>query len=293
MDPKWLLIKTDGFCLESLERPDACAFLFYPGAMTEPGHYRLFLNFLFKAGFSACALHLSGHGKNRGRVRTFGHMIDEGLAAQEWILKNASASLVIGGHSQGAICALAHAGASSKPAAAFAFSGCLPQLGSAIEATRFRRLARRRNEILSCLKWIAKALPGLPVPLPLYLSGRGVTAGQRRPVVTGRAKSRITYPARFLYSLFSSRVSEKILCPLWLIGARGDGIFSEKMIRETYEAVSAPQKNIEFLPDGGHLAILNPWLARHAACVCACAALSLSLPLNAEALPKRSAPNEH
>lgn len=249
--------------------------------MIEPGHYALFINRLYLSGFSVYALHLDGHGRNRHKMApSLSAMVDQGLLAQEWILKQRAASLVLGGHSQGAICALMHGGLSNAPSALFAISGCLPQLPSAIHITRFGALAKWRKEILTILKYASGILPGLPIPMPLYLSGHKILANHHPPILTGKGASRISYPLRFLYSLFSSHIPERILCPLWLIGSRGDGLFTENINMETFKALSAPSKKLLYLPEGGHLAILNPWLARYCASICACAALSLKLPLN-------------
>ncbi len=280
MKRKFIDISKNGPVLEFLEHPDSCAFLFYPGTMIEPGHYILFLNYLYQAGFSVYALHLAGHGQNKRKVGTFEHMLEQGLTAQEWILKNKTASLVVGGHSQGGICSLGHGALTDKPAAIFGLGACLPQLPSSINATRFGRIKSQKKKIINILKGISKIFPDLPIPLPLYLSGHKILANCRQPLITGKGKSRISYPARFLDSLFTCEIPQQMKCPLWLIGARGDGLFNETLISETFESISAPQKTLEYLPAGGHLAILNPWLAKYAAFLCACTALSLKQELN-------------
>lgn len=280
---QFIKIGPDGPILECLEHALSTAFLFYPGTMIEPGHYVLFLDSLYCAGFSVYALHLAGHGKNiKSEVRCFQHMLEQGLLAQKWILRNKSEALVVGGHSQGAICVLQHGALSDAPAAIFPICACLPQQSLAIELTRFAAFADKREQILAVLKFLAKIFPHLPVPLPLYLSGRKILVNCRRPILTGKGISRISYPLKFLYSLFSSKIPEKMLSPLWLIGSRGDALFNSRIINETYKCLSAPEKSLIFLPEGGHLAILNPWLARYCANLCACAALSLNLSLNTE-----------
>lgn len=280
---KYIKLDHDGPILECLEHPESAAFLFYPGTMIEPGHYALFINFLYLAGFSVYAMHLNGHGKNiRTKVRSLQHMLEQGLKAQEWILLNKCRTLVVGGHSQGGICALWQGACSDRPAALFPICACLPQMPSAIAVTRFVRFQDRQDKILTILKRAAGIFPRLPVPLPLYLSGHKILANCRHPIITGKGVTRISYPLEFLYSLFSCNIPEQILCPLWLIGSRGDALFTEKIINETYNRLRAPEKKLIYLPEGGHLSILNPWLARYCANICACAAFSINLSLNTE-----------
>lgn len=273
-------ISPSGPLIECFPHSGATAFLFYPGTMIEPGHYALFINALYQSGFSVYALHLAGHGKNTKKVRDFPYMLQEGLKAQDWLLKNASSAVVVGGHSQGGICALAQGTLSDRLSAVFAFGSCLPQQPSAIEATRFAKFSAYREKILHFITFLSRLLPSLPVPLPVYLSGRKVLAGVRRPILTGEGRTRISYPIKFLASLFSYKLGQKLLCPLWLFSARGDAIFTENITRETFARISAPKKFLVSIPDGGHLAILNPWLAKYMASICACATLSLDLPLN-------------
>lgn len=277
---KFIRAGSAGPILESLIHPGATAFLFYPGTMIEPGHYALFLNHLYLAGFSVYGLHLAGHGRNSAaKVRTFEDMLDEGLKAQDWIYHNYGPAIVVGGHSQGGICALAHGALSDSPAAIFAFGACLPQLDESIQATRFANFARHRKKILNILKFLATFCPWLPIPLPVYLSGHKILANSKRPLVTGKGKTGYFYPVKFLYSFFSYNIPEKILCPTWIITARGDGVFTRAITEKSFATISAPKKTLLYLPAGGHLAILNPWLSRYAAALCACATMSLGHPL--------------
>lgn len=277
----FIKLNAKGPILECREKDAASAFLFYPGTMIEPGHYSLFLDALYYAGFSVYALHLAGHGKNsKTKIQTFEYMLEEGLTAQDWIVSNKSRTVFVGGHSQGGICTLAHGARTATPAALFPICACLPQLKASISITRFGKFAKKREQILGFLQKGARYLPNLPIPLPLYLSGSRILASYKTPILTGKGKTRISYPIKFLYSLFSSRISEKMLSPLWLMGAKDDRLFTEQIIEELYHTLSAPRKSLVWLPTGGHLAILNPWLARYAAALCACICLSLGQPLN-------------
>lgn len=266
--------------LEMWPRPGAATVLFYPGTMIEPAHYQLFLFALYLCGFNVCALHLDGHGENvRNNPRTFDWLLNQGLDAEKWLITHGYGQIFVCGHSQGGIFTLAHAARSHTAAGAFAIDALFPQLPDAIDVTRFGGLAAYRNQILHITRFLAKLIPWLPVPLPIYLSGLRIIAGERKPLVTGKGRSRISYPMRFLNSLFETELPYKVNCPFWLASAENDALFTPKIIRETFAHIQAPAKKLLWLPDGGHLAILNPRLAIFTARHCACAALSLNLEL--------------
>lgn len=257
----------------------ATPLLFYPGTMIEPGHYRLFLNELSWAGFSVCALHLPGHGANRQKITSFADFTNLGLIAEKWLQNKLNLPVTVCGHSQGGILALAHASQSRETAACFPISAAFPELDNSISITRFGKLAPWRTQILEAIRKCAKISPWLPVPLPFYLSARRILAGRKKPAFTGRGKSRICYPLHFLYSLFSAQIASPVNVPLWLYSAKDDALFSPDLIRETFEKANAPQGEIVWLPEGGHMLVFNPSLANFIAKSCASHAAGLGLPL--------------
>lgn len=251
--------------LELHIRSSAPIILFYPGSMLEPAHYSVLLRYLYAAGFSICALHLSGHGlayKSRGF--TFGSLAHEGLAASKWLRTHLGEPIVIAGHSQGAILSLAHA-ALWPEAACFPIAGTWPHLEEAASLTIFSRWAKHRDKFLNHMAKIARYLPNLPVPLPLYLSIGKIRAGLRKPLLGGKGHFRISYPISYLYSLFSARISEYSASPVCLISATDDALFSRAIMRKTFERLKAPIKDLLWLPGGGHTAVMNPELAALAA----------------------------
>lgn len=274
-------LPNDGPILECLFRPGATTLLFYPGSVIGPAQYEFFLNICHQTGFSVCALHLRGHGlKIRQKPVGITEMVDEGLAAQGWLLSHGHNDIVVAGHSQGGICALLHGTRSAVPAALFPVGALLPQLPQAIEATRFAPLRRKRSQILAVFNFLARKFPSMPVALPFYLSGHRLLANRLPPVLVGHGNSRISYPARFLASLFNLVLDKPLLSPLYLFSAKDDKIFTQKLVEETFSLLRAPAKKLIWLPAGGHLAIFNPWLARYYACLCACATAALGKPLH-------------
>ena len=147
--------------IELWPRPGAACLVFYPGTMFCPVQYRTFLRCLWKNGLAVAALHLTGHGINPHRCRfSFDDLLRDGLDAEQWLLDNGMGPLLLAGHSQGGILAMAHASRSGRMRACFAFSGIFPQSRRAIELTRFAPWAAQRERLLAGLKVFAPVCPG-------------------------------------------------------------------------------------------------------------------------------------
>lgn len=263
-----------GAIIELWPKPSATTLLFYPGSLLGPAQYSCILRRFFQAGFSIAALHLSGHGLNiKKSPISPASLLQEGLEAEAWLLNNSYYEIAVSGHSQGAILALAHAAASGNLVAAFPISAAFPQLPLAIRLTRFSPFQNKRKEILGFINWLGAVLPWLPIPLPFYLSLKKIVKGRKKPVAIGNGPSRISYPLQFLAALFSTNISTCCRCPVWLISAKNDALFTPEIISESFAAIQAPIKHLVWLEDGGHMAPMNPkiadFIARTAACECA------------------------
>lgn len=274
--------------LEIWNNGKAGAILFYPGTMLAPGHYSVLVTALLEAGLTVAGLHLSGHGECR-RIRdfTFADLLAEGLAAETWLRRNGFAPVAVCGHSQGGILALAHAGMSVSLRAAFSISAVFPEMASAICLTRFSPLVAWRRQILSLIENIAKFVPRLPVPLPVYLKISQIIAAKRTPAFLGGAKGRCCYPLKFLTSLFNAHVGRRVNCPYWLFNARDDALFTASLIHEVFAMIDAESKTLVWLSGGGHMAPLNPGLAQFIARNIAAACAGLGMPLNLSPMPRR------
>lgn len=269
--------------IELRTRPNAGVMLFYPGTMLSPNQYRPLLDELYAAGFSTAALHLTGHGLNSHFTGfTFNDLHDDGLAAEAWLHEQGLGPVAVCGHSQGGILTLAHAGASQKITAAFPLCGVLPQQPEAISLTHFRPLAAKREQFLHGLRCLARLMPRLPLMLPMYLSPRRITAGART-LVLNKSHTRLSYPLGFLASLFTTELSPKLNCPVYLFNAINDALFTMELARATFDLLKAPRKTFITLPDGGHLAAMNPRLCRFIARTAACACAGAGLPLHIDA----------
>lgn len=248
--------------LEIRERPDAPMLLFYPGSLLEPGHYQRLLSALYARGFAVCGIHLAGHGLGYAQKKfTFQKLLAEGLAAEAWLEKRYARPIIVSGHSQGAILALAHAANSEAAKAVFAISGAYPQIPEAIRLTLFGPFEPHREKIAGFVANMARRFPSLPILLPMYLSLLKICAGKRDPLEMGKGKLRLSYPLGYLDSLFQANVPEPAKCPVWLISAQNDALFTREIIEKTFARIKASRKQLVWLADGGHTAPFNPELA--------------------------------
>lgn len=266
--------------IELWPRPGAACLIFYPGTMFCPRQYRPFLHALWKNGLAVAGLHLTGHGCNpHHSLFSFSDLLQDGLDAEQWLRHQGLGPLLVSGHSQGGILAMAHASRSDGVRACMAFSGIFPQSPRAIELTRFTAWATRRDRLLAGIGLCSRWLPRLPLPAFSYLSPKKILAGCLR-LSLDRRQARASYPLAYLYSLFSTSLSSRLLCPFHLFNALDDGLFTRPLIEETFAAVEAPEKHCIWLPRGGHLAICSPVVAARAAAKVALLASGHGLPLS-------------
>ncbi|MCI7568119.1 MAG: alpha/beta hydrolase [Desulfovibrio sp.] len=253
--------------------------LFYPGTMTGPRQYEIFLAALRRQGLSTAALHFTGHGDMPHHTGfSFNTLLQNALDAEACLWARGARRLAVCGHSQGAILTLAHAALSSRLAVALPIAGCYPQQEDAILLTRFARWRTQRPRIQELIHAAARRFPRLPVPLWAYLPLSRILAGGRgmRHCAT---RQRWTYPLAFLDSLFAAQVPEQARCPVHMLAAVNDALFTQDIIRNACARLQAPRKSLFWLPGGGHLAVLVPRMAltaaRYAAACCAGAGLRL------------------
>lgn len=277
---KKLVTLQSGAILEIWPKPGAATILFYPGTMLAPGHYSLFLSSLYQKGLGVAGLHFNGHGKAiKSPIGTFEDMLFQGGEAIDWLLARGLGPVGVCGHSQGGILALAQG---QDPDIALCFSICavFPEMEEAIYLTRFAPLRKYRGQLLRMIKVMARVFPGLPIPLPVYLSLHKLVAGKLKPVYMGKDKGRISYPMRFLASLFDAVIEPRLRCPYILFAAKNDRLFDMNIIQATFDRVEAPEKRLIWLPDGGHMAPLNPtlcsFISGHISAIC----VSAGMPVN-------------
>ena len=258
-------------------RPGSACVLFLPGTMLSPLHYGTFLQALSLQGFSVAALHATGHGISQYSHPSHCHQLLEDVhTAVQYLGLQGCRQLILCGHSQGGILALAAVAGAYWPdrlamsslhdvAACVAITAVYPQSDEAVTLTRLAPFAAYRQPILSCLSRWAQRFPALPVPLPCYLSPRRILAGCTNWKLLPARERRFSYPLSFLYSLFSLHVGKSATVPVFLLGAPDDALFTPALLQKTLMCLQAPQKTLHWLPAGGHLCLMQADGASYAA----------------------------
>lgn len=258
--------------------PAATTVVFYPGTMSSALFYENFLTQLAQQGFNVVGLHPLSHGKSP-RLKncfTFADILQNGKDAVAWARSHSSGPIVLAGHSQGGILALAHAAEAPNIATAFLLCTLLPQHPRAIEVTLFKPFARWHKHLLRALCSLSAYVPRLPIMVPMYLSLFRIFHGGSGAVRPKNAL-RAAYPLCFLASLFSTALAQAtheggIHCPIELITARDDALFTPDLMQCMLKAIVAPEKKHILLSGGGHMAPLVPKyatrIARHMAQSC-------------------------
>ncbi len=258
--------------------PAATTVLFYPGTMSSPLMYSVLLQELYLAGFNVVGLHPLGHrfSSKAKKAFTFEDIMQNGKDAENFIRQNFSGPLVVCGHSQGGILALAHSINNLHVAACFSINTLLPHRPEAALVTRFAFAMRHRQKYLSMLRFFARILPTFPVPLWLYLQPKRIFAHLYK-VSCPEANCLNSYPLAFISSLFhlnlhSAEEEGNIHCPFYLFAAQDDTLFPLSMMQELFAHIQA-EKTCIVLNGGGHLCALSTLysqnIARHMAAACA------------------------
>jgi len=226
--------------------------VFFPGTMTHPLFYGDFLGRLSSAGFNVIGVHPVGHGKSPRvrRIYGFEDMIRNGKDAVTYAISRFNDNVVLMGSSQGGILAIALAGQDSRVRAAFPHNILMPELPESIGVTRFPRWSGHLRSLLTLsMRAGSKIAPGLQVPLTLYLDLDRITQDKKviEQVYTDPL-GLTSYPLYFLSSLFNadlSRVSDgSIRCPVVVIAADGDPLFSFDYTKKVFGLIKAPHKEL-------------------------------------------------
>lgn len=268
--------------------PEASTVLFYPGTMASPLMYTILLEELWNQGLNVVGLHPLSHGASPRvkKVFTFEDMLDNGLDAARWAREHFSGPLVVSGHSQGGILALAHATRDAESKACLPLCTLLPQLPGAASLTIFHRLESHKDKLLAVMRFLAALLPRLPLPLTAYLDLGKAMAGHRQ-VLAPRRHLRWTYPLAYISSLFNCDLSAAtregvITCPVVLFTARDDALFTLPFMRETLHHIAAPHKKLQVIEGGGHMFAVSRVYAPQVAARMAEQCAAFGLPLRSE-----------
>ncbi len=265
--------------------PKATTLLFYPGTMASPYMYPTLMQAFHNMGLNVVGIHLMGHGlseKNKSAF-TVDDLLQNGRHAENFARQTFKGPLVVAGHSQGGILTLAHCIDNTSIAAAFPMGTLLPHTKNAGSVTRFSSILQHKELLLKFVNAAATIAPSLPTPFLAYLELKRILANAYKAYAP-RKHCRSTYPLRFIHSLFSLNLEKAtqqghIHCPIFLLTAKDDALFSLSLMQETLELIAAPYKKLICIHGGGHLFAVSKLYAQHAAAHVAGQCASLGLPL--------------
>jgi len=266
-------------------KKDAPSLVFYPGTMASPLLYSELLHRLREYGFNVLGIHHISHGNSprTKKIFTFQDLLQNGKDAVSYALERFTGRVVLAGHSQGGILCLAQAGQDDRLSVAFPFCFLLPDRPEAIEVTRLRCVAPRRERVLQLLTRAAVYMPCFPVAIPMYLDLKRVFAGNYGFSPKNNLRDiRLSYPLAYVASLFSINLdyltqTGNIKCPVLGMVAENDALFTPQLMRDTLHHIQAPHKELIIMPGGGHMAPISPQGASEYAAVLheRCTALGL------------------
>jgi alpha-beta hydrolase superfamily lysophospholipase len=241
--------------------PGAPTVVFLPGTMTHPLFYEEFLNGLNRRGLSVVGVHYQGHGRSpRGGSRLgWANLVANATDAVDWAATQLDGPVVLLGSSQGGVLAMAVAARSRRLALVAAHNLLDPSLPESLTVSRLPGwLMVAYRPLLAILRLAARIAPGLPVPFWAYLDLDRVCGlpETRRRFLTDPLGRR-TYPLGFLAELCTADLSGladgSIRCPVLVIAATGDPLFSLPYTRRVFDRIVAPSKELLVFEVDRHL----------------------------------------
>ena len=241
--------------------PGAPTVVFLPGTMTHPLFYREFLDGLNRRGLSVVGVHYQGHGKSPrlGSRLRWANLVANATDAVDWAADQLDGPVVLLGSSQGGILAMAVAARSRQLALVAAQNVLDPSVPESLTITRLPGwLVGTYRPLLATFRLVARIAPGLPVPFWAYLDlGRVCGQPDTRTRFLTDPLSLSCYPLGFLAELSTADVSGmrngSIACPVLVVAATGDPLFSFAYTRRVFDRIVAPVKKLLVFEVDRHL----------------------------------------
>jgi alpha-beta hydrolase superfamily lysophospholipase len=241
--------------------PGAPTVVFLPGTMTHPLFYAEFLDGLNQRGLSVVGVHYQGHGRSPrlGSRLGWANLVANATDAVDWAADHLGGPVVLLGSSQGGVLAMAVAARNRRLALVAAHNVLDPSLPESLMVSRLPGwLVGGYRPLRAALRLAARIAPELPVPLWAYLDLDRV-CGQpetRRRVLTDPLGLR-AYPLGFLAELVTTDLSGmrdgSIRCPVLVLAATGDPLFSFGYTRRVFDQIVAPAKELLVFEVDRHL----------------------------------------
>jgi alpha-beta hydrolase superfamily lysophospholipase len=231
---------------------DGPVLVFLPGTMTHPLFYARFCAALAEQGITVIGVHFEGHGKSP-RVRRLLHWSSleaNALDAVSYVTETYHRPVVLAGSSQGGVLAITTAPQTDRLAGVIAHNVLDPSLPHSLSVSRLPAWWQPLySPLVRLLSTAGRLAPKLPVPFQAYLDLNRVC---REP---WSAEAFLTdplglrsYPLGFLAELFSLDMTPmrdgSIRCPVLVVAATGDPLFSFEYTRLVFERLVAPRKEL-------------------------------------------------
>lgn len=235
--------------------------VFLPGTMSHPLMYKEFLDGLSKCGFNIIGIHYLSHGKSP-KIRTTYTMEDllcNVYDATTYGIEQFNNNISVMGSSQGGILAAMAAGRDTRIKAVFPHNIMLTKLKETMGLTKFPVWTHRFMGVIQLGFRIGGfLLPNYKISADAYLDfDRVFHSEQAKKDCLSDPLLLPYYPLKFVASLFNADLSclenGSIHCPIILIVAKGDPLFSFDYTKKVFDLITAPQKEMFILNLNRHM----------------------------------------
>jgi len=233
-------------------RDQGPSLVFLPGTMTHPLFYAPFCTALAERGITVVGVHYERHGKSprvRRRLR-WSSLEANALDAIAFAANSYERAVVLAGSSQGGILAMTTAAQTDRLAGVVAHNILDPSLPESLTVSRFPRWLRPvYRPFARLLATAGQIAPALPVPFQAYLDLARVCREDwtAEAFLTDPLGLR-SYPLGFLAELFTLDTTPmrdgSLGCPVVVVAATGDPLFSFDYTKLVFERLVAPSKEL-------------------------------------------------
>lgn len=235
--------------------------VFLPGTMSHPLMYQEFLEGLSNIGFHVIGLHYLSHGKSP-KIKmnyTMEDLLCNVYDATTYGIETFGDNIAVMGSSQGGILAAMTAGRDTRLKAVFPHNIMLTTLKETMSLTKYPIWTHR---FMGLIQWGfrigGRLFPNHKVPADAYLDfDRVFHSEQAKNDCLNDPLLLPDYPLKFVASLFNADLAclenGSIRCPVVLITAKGDPLFSFDYTKKVFERINAPQKELVVLNLSRHM----------------------------------------
>ena len=235
--------------------------VFLPGTMSHPLMYENFLCGLSERGFNIIGIHYLSHGKSPKIKKnyTMEDLLHNVYDATTYGIENFGENIAVMGSSQGGILAAMAAGRDTRLKAIFPHNIMLTTLKETMSLTKYPAWSHRFMGLIQLgFRVGGKLLPNYKVPGDAYLDyDRVFYSEQAKQDCLNDPMLLPYYPLRFVASLFNADLSclenGAIQCPVILITAKGDPLFSFDYTNKVFDLIHVPQKELLALELNRHM----------------------------------------